>query len=241
MPYTDLLAWRLKRIRLDREWLQEDVAQRARTIGLRWSQATVAAIEGRRRNVSLGEVLLLPLIYDLLLEDVLTAPDDPEAVVDVEGVLVKGPELRALIRGTDVQKKSPLALPVPFSLREQLEGFKKIAQRYGVKAPPIVYRLAMAAQSDAHRKAARRLDVSPFEVVVASWVLWKGRTLPEERDRRLDEGAGERSRRAGHVTRRLVEELRPFITSRSSRGRGLATGRLGTTGLGAGREKEGER
>ena len=52
-----LRAWRnAERLR------QEDIALGARDCGLGWTQATVAAIEGGRREVSLREFLALPLL-----------------------------------------------------------------------------------------------------------------------------------------------------------------------------------
>ena len=54
----------LRRLRLDRfDLRQEDIAARARGLGLDWTQSTIAAIESGSRGLSLEEFFSLPLIY----------------------------------------------------------------------------------------------------------------------------------------------------------------------------------
>ncbi len=73
-----------------------------------------------------------------------------------------------------------------------------------------------ARPSDAEFKAARKLGVTPRDVVSAAHSLW-GRSLADERDRRVAEHAehGSTSRtlqaRRGHVTRALTTELATHI------------------------------
>lgn len=69
---------------------------------------------------------------------------------------------------------------------------------------------------DAEQKAARRLQTFPFAVAAAARDRWE-RSFTEERDRRVAErvppGASARALQAlrGHVTRGMLEELRPRI------------------------------
>src|SRR5690606_18999895 len=69
---------------------------------------------------------------------------------------------------------------------------------------------AIAALSEAATEtAARRLEAAPREVDAAARRLW-GRSLVAEREARLGEGGRSRADQArrGHITRRLISELR---------------------------------
>jgi len=61
-PLDQVLGAGLKRLRESNALLQEDVAAEARRLGIPWLRGTVAAIETGRRQISSGELILLPLI-----------------------------------------------------------------------------------------------------------------------------------------------------------------------------------
>lgn len=94
-PLEDLVAANLRRLRGGRT--QEWVAERARRLGLRWQQATVAALEAKRRKLSLGEALLAQAIYARPLAEMLAT--NPGDVVSVEGVEIGGGTLGRLAAG----------------------------------------------------------------------------------------------------------------------------------------------
>jgi transcriptional regulator with XRE-family HTH domain len=56
------ISERLRELRVDYGVPQERIAAEARQLGLDWSRATVADIERGRRQILIGELLLLPLI-----------------------------------------------------------------------------------------------------------------------------------------------------------------------------------
>src|SRR5690349_20549555 len=85
--YREILGQKVRKIRLDRRWRQDDVARLARQRGLPWNQATVAAIETGRRSLSLGEALLLQMILRVPLSDLLR-PTDARGADDSEMILI---------------------------------------------------------------------------------------------------------------------------------------------------------
>jgi transcriptional regulator with XRE-family HTH domain len=190
---------------------QEEVAVAARKYGLKWTRATIAAIELGQRRLPLGELALIPVVLAeadvtggriLALADLV--PDDDRLVRVARGLELPAKAARALLGGQEV------ALPTP-----------PIAEACG----------------DAETKAASTLRVSPEAIVQAAHRRW-GRSLTAERDRRveaytapmltLDPAEAARPgwpRRLqairGHVTRELLEELRPLLkgTTKKKRSR----------------------
>ncbi|MCA1677089.1 MAG: helix-turn-helix domain-containing protein, partial [Actinobacteria bacterium] len=106
IPLVAVVTENMRRIRTERGLLQEDVAMAARWVGLMWSSITVTQIESGSRQLSLDEVLLLPLVLRCSLKDLLdTANDDDpiqlgyntvlEAATVRRLVAEKGPQLSA--------------------------------------------------------------------------------------------------------------------------------------------------
>jgi transcriptional regulator with XRE-family HTH domain len=214
--YQDVLGANLRRLRQERELRQDDLAARARGVGLSWTQQTVAAIEGGRRALSVGELLLLQSVLEMslteLLPELLAADED----ADVEGAVLSPDGLMALAAGTDESRLLLHALwPEEYgggrigAVMERRD--RQLFDRYRVSindAPQVT----AAEHGDAERKAARQLNVRPLEVAVASWSLW-GHSLTDERDTRLGEqnGEGDARARRGHITRQLLDELQAHI------------------------------
>src|SRR5687768_12657825 len=65
----------LAQIRADGGFRQIDVALAAHETGMDWTQATVAAIEAGHRQVSAGELLLLPLVIRRLTREPISLAD----------------------------------------------------------------------------------------------------------------------------------------------------------------------
>ena len=98
---------------------------------------------------------------------------------------------------------------------------QQIAARYPGANPLEVFDAYAAVEDEATRKAARKLDADPLDVAVAARQLWS-RSLTDERDAQVGDLAKPRARQArrGHVTRRLVESLRPVVQDlETARGR----------------------
>jgi transcriptional regulator with XRE-family HTH domain len=177
---------------------QESLAYTAQKLGLGWTQSTVAAIEGGRRSLWLGEFGMLPLIAT-------------ESGVFISRVL-------DLIPDTDEMVVAAPGLNLPLFL---------VRSRYGTEAEqenarPYTLTEKRHVVTEAERKAARRLPgVSPEDVLRAAVNRW-GRGLADERDQRIGpraETLGRRSLQAvrGRVTRGLVSELEPIIKRRRRR------------------------
>jgi transcriptional regulator with XRE-family HTH domain len=193
IPYQALIRRNLRRLRTKFGLRQEDLALGARARGLRWSASTVTAIEIGRRPISAGELLLLPTLLQVPLTELVSG--DQDEVADVDGVLVTMAAMDQIGHG--------LALT-------ELESVFFVT-------PPIV---EMGA-TDAERKAAKSLSkatnstISVRDLFATAQLLWEGRRLDEERDRRLKAtpGQGNLARRRGHITgllqQELLEELRP--------------------------------
>jgi len=198
---------------------QEAVAVQAQGYGLRWTRATVAAIELGRQQISLGEFVLLPHILRsvgltggrvLGLWELLPDTDDD---IDLTGAGEVGVPLR-IVRGL-FQPPAQAGAPSPAVPKRRRPGI-----------------------GEAERKAARQLGVTPAKVMRAARTLW-GMTLTQRRDllvskridllvsqridptRRLDTAGAatpDWPRRLqairGHATRELVAALRPRLRAR---------------------------
>ena len=55
----------IRRARVEMGWTQEDLAHAMRQLGFRWSQSTVARVEGGRRPVQFAEVAALADLLDI--------------------------------------------------------------------------------------------------------------------------------------------------------------------------------
>jgi hypothetical protein len=177
-PLPRYLGRQLRIIREEKGVRQEDVAAQLRELGLNWDRSTVASFEIGRRALRLEEIVLCCAAYNVSLTDVLRS--EPETWVQVGQRRISA-SLVAKIVGD-----SPLTTP----------AIARGAQNF--PTPP----------TEAERRAARHLGVSPARLVIASEDLW-GRRLDAERDRRTSETEAQGEVRAlrGHVTRQLIEEL----------------------------------
>jgi hypothetical protein len=207
---TAVIGQRIAEIRTHTGVRQEDVAASARALGLRWTRATVAGVEAGRRQLTPEELLLLPYVIQHACP--VDAPFGlaelipEEASVQLPGGVVDGAFIHTLLAPEGgVLMRSP-------------------TQPGGVHDEVVV-------------KAARRLGVQPHVITSAARRLW-GRSLPDERDRRLaeqdqtlasapvthtDHGPDKVASKArvrasrGHVTRKLLDELRQHLEAREGR------------------------
>ena len=220
---------------------QDDVAAAARDLGLRWSQATVGAIEIGRREVTVGELVLLPVILHKSLGVELAASDLLVAAASVRlgpDAVATGHFVAASFAGT-ASDVLPRELDAPWTrkagkaakalasalgsaeLNERVEQLTALADRIlGTTARMRdVGDAEIAAGQLVERRAAKVLDVDPMAVALAAHKLW-GHGLTVERDRRT-QGGSAKPRGAGVVTRQLIAELRPVLARA-----GLITGGL---------------
>lgn len=203
---------RLRDWRTDAGLTQDEVATAARELGFEWRQATVAAIEAGRRDVSLGEFFALPFLVQRL---------GPEA----GGGAFRRLPFFVVVKDEHVALAPDVVCYRPHEhLRRLLEG-KFVPQ--GVPADAVKPRRGIRRKlpervegtMEAELKAARRLGVDPIQVRFTGLKLW-GRSLTSERESRVERKAKkEASRRSlqalrGHVTRQLLDELREALPER---------------------------
>ncbi len=73
----DFLADQIREIRAQRGWTQDELARRARELGLtEWTRSVVAALEHRNRRLSVGELVVVGAILEMSLPDLLRAAPD---------------------------------------------------------------------------------------------------------------------------------------------------------------------
>ncbi len=197
VPMSTHLAERLRRLRADAGLTQEDVAERATTWGLSWKPATVSAIEGEQRALTVPELLLLPAIIGLPLVEIV-APGD--GMIELApGLVLDGSTVRRLIQSVETWDTA-----APFGSRVEPPG------------PP-----AETQALEAERQAARKLGVHIHQILDASMWLW-GQSLTAQRNvetaREVEARGGDLEGRRlqalrGHVTRRLLAAIEGALQS----------------------------
>lgn len=185
-----LVGRNLRRIRDERGWRQEDVALRCNDAGLEWRRSTVAAVEAGSRVLVLDEVVLLALALLVGVPDLLAGD---EHVRLGSGAVAPLAEVRGILQ--DAGSAHPMLWDTPGMEKGRAEADRTL---------------------EANEKAARKLNVSPRDLMLASLAAW-GHALTIERDRRVsklaDANGNARTVQAlrGHVTRQLLAELAPIL------------------------------
>ena len=225
----------IQRIRENRGWRQEQLAEKARQEwGLRWNRATVAAIETGKRELSPVEfLLLLPL---LKLESYSQLFPENQAIAVTPEVVLMSDVLRDLFPPYATEEQISDNRQFQESRTGVDEGLRTVKQlqleaKKFPRNPGFWRKLKQQAAGDAEQKAARKLGVQPMVIAVASYHLWHG-SLSEERDFRalesfnlwteeeltadeLDEWARRRLQTfRGHATRELLRELERVLKRR---------------------------
>lgn len=214
-----LLSKRLREVRIERGLSQDDLARAMGSYGFRWAGATVAAIETGRRNLSIEEVLVLPLLLGCELAQLLDDPmNNRVALNEQKAVLTQA--LRGVVTGlafqvTEDMRRPLLAIDRP-SIDEDVRHALKVA--HAADEGLLAVLVDLSRRQEAERKAAKSLGISAAEVATYSLYLWS-RGLTEEREHRLtttDEVALNEAALRGHITRTLLKELRDLLKKRES-------------------------
>lgn len=200
----------MRRIRTERGLLQEDVAMAARWVGLMWSSVTVTQVESGSRQLSLDEVLLLPLVLRCSLKDLLRTEKDNDPIQLGYNTILEASTVRELVTEKG-PKLSPEEIPMLPRLEAALDTKIMGAVRLALLEETLLSYLLVreGARGEAERKAAQTLKISAPLVTAYALRLW-GRSLTEERDGRAVEhivkGKELRAVR-GHITRALLREI----------------------------------
>jgi transcriptional regulator with XRE-family HTH domain len=214
---TQAIGERIRDLREATGLRQEDVASSARgRFGLLWTQATVAAIETGKRQLTVEELILLPLLLTCELGELLPKVDPhakDEWIALTPQTDVRARVIRNVLNGM-ARDSSPLDIEsaVDQRRRKSIPTFLTNDQELRLR------QLRNEAASDAAIKAAQRLRITPLEIAEVARGLWR-RSITEERDARIAERIqGEEPRTVqalrGHVTRALLDELRAILKSK---------------------------
>jgi len=210
-PLQATIGERLRQVRQDRSFRQEDIAAGARRIGLRWNRATVALVENGVRALSIGEFLALPVLYNMMVLNSASFPIKRwSALVDF------------LPEEGDLEISKSCILPAS-TLQNVAKGDDHAILTSTLSVPRGAdEEIFDEALGDAEEKAARRLKVSAVDVAKAARELW-GESLTEKRDRevaaKLGDVSSPRTLQAvrGHVTRALTNVLSSRLVKSSSK------------------------
>lgn len=225
-----LLGDHLKELRDERGLSQEEVARRAREVGLPWSRTTVIAFEsGQRRSVALEELILLSYAFRIEPGEWFVGNSwaklspDAMASLGVIRAMLAGSPTDSWIRINERMWDLPEFQNAPGVLGAQFERLNDriaVAKRY--LGPDVstetAIRAVEAAAGEAEVKAAYKYRVEPLQVSLEAFKNW-GRGLTQERDRRFGEAARQLSFRTlrlsrAHITRSLLKELAPKLQKR---------------------------
>jgi len=238
---SQTIGEKMRELREGSGLLQENIAATARKrYGVRWTRATIAAIETGKRRLTVEELIMLPMI---LTFSHLTSPDDENKFLELpdlipsEGWVVLSPQtsvhvefVSAVLQGK-AGKSFPAFLDTPElrkirailpKVQEKMQAWAKAYDKLRKAWPEVKVKLEQfdnELASDAVRKVAIKLRTSPMEVVFASHGLWN-KSLEEERDGRISQRAEGRDMRTiqalrGHVTRSLLKDLKAALNEKS--------------------------
>lgn len=202
---SQVLGSSLRSQRERRGMRQDELAARMRAIGFEWGQATVSAVEGGRRRLSIEELAVLASVLSVALADLL----DSDEVVQLNVTTATPARVVAnLIEGGPWKPADHPSTHARTTLTEANARWPNVKGKEAFNA-------LQAAFGDAETKAAKRLGVETIDVALAAVRTWK-HGFTEERDARVeatDRALSPRSRQAvrGHVARTMTEELRPVL------------------------------
>ncbi len=192
---------------------QEEVAERMRKTGLRWTRPGVTMLEAGKRDLGVGEFLLLAEVLSTSPSALLRAPENDEILID--GCLLPGELLGRLYQeagmGTGLLAQIEQA---NFILR--IDRDRDLAKRYGLKDRAKAI-LALHHAGETERRTAVRINralrlsrspdkVTGFEVSCAAVALW-GHSLTDQRDQVAEKAGAKTAQARGHASRGLDDAL----------------------------------
>jgi transcriptional regulator with XRE-family HTH domain len=204
IPIGAVIGRNVKRLREDRVLTQHELAQLWKRHGLNWARSKVSALEaGSRPHVDLGDLVIMAAALGVPLAEFFGGSDPGSVELKPEpgAVQVNGVRLREMF--SDVAPD--LVLEV---WGEPSRLHRKHLDQLTEKVHP----------SQADDELAQRLGVHRVDVAQAAMILFDGRTLTEERDRRVERMGDltlqERQAHRGHVTRELSVQLEEVLNAK---------------------------
>lgn len=213
----EVVGENVRRIRDEAGARQDDVAAAARGVGLSWTRSKIAALERGEKALDLAEAVLLAEAMGVVAGHSVGVADLLAGDGAVRLSRVRVIHRKALRRFLDGDPVELFVGDLPGGRERMQTALAKVAgglQRMALLAGPGrtnvgTLRHAETVAGEAEERAGRTLGLSKVEVAYLAAGLW-GRTLAEERDRRVgdDVPLTSRSAKRGRVTRQLVEDLR---------------------------------
>jgi hypothetical protein len=218
-----LVAGNLRRLREDAGAALADVSRAASGSGLDWTPTWLGAVERGTKSLSAEQLLALPVVLTSALGHRVTLAD----LLTGDAPVLLGPDVRAgvpskLLRDmvTGEPMRRPFSAPmVVIEPSPEVGAAARAAERLrdirraGLGDVDIrALGRAEAGAGEAETRLARKLGVAPIRVIAAAASLW-GRSLTEERDARLADGAGP----AITVARRLAADLTARLDQAAAR------------------------
>lgn len=224
VPLAAIVGRNIRAIRTERGDSQDSFARGLRLAGLNWSRSTLAKLERGERGVGIEHLTIIAIVLGVPATRLLDGEPD-EWVALTEEAAIARTRLVAMF-ASDWREPSTAELDMP-GLREAGNIVRDVTSRIVQRWPELQARDLFAAEreaaGEAEINAAAVLDCDPMEVALTARATW-GRSLIEERDRRVDEhpdidgadSAGKLQAIRGHVTRDLLRELRQGIADRTA-------------------------
>ncbi|MEV0994809.1 helix-turn-helix transcriptional regulator [Nonomuraea sp. NPDC050202] len=214
---AQLVGLNIRRLREAKGKVLRDVAEAARTFGVKWDASAVSRIETGRRDLTVEELLALPHVLTLALDEPVTLRD----------LLPDGEPMQV----TSFDRKIPASrlqqlLAEPglawFNVRGHervTEGVKEWLTEDKRKAQLQRGGVAGTESYEELQALADELGVGNGNLLLAYRDLWGEFTgsMAQERERRLLESGADLSQPTkvrtlrGHITRQLMAELRDYF------------------------------
>jgi transcriptional regulator with XRE-family HTH domain len=207
-----------KRIRTAHGLTQDELAQYARGLGLRWNAAKVGDFEKGRSAPTFATVLAVSLALhsaarneaarkgdlsvSVLLSELL-ATDDGDQIQLNDDLHLPAALVAAVCKGQPWDTP-PWSLWVPtpgLETKESLEFWRELMPGDEVGSPPERVLMRSGLTED---RLARQLRIDLARLADLSYLLWE-RTFSEERDRRAGQDANQQKK--GRISRELRAEL----------------------------------
>ncbi|WP_449064792.1 helix-turn-helix domain-containing protein [Planomonospora algeriensis] len=218
---AQLIGRNIRRLREARGKVLRDVSEAARAFGMTWDPSAVSRIETGRRDLTIEELLALPRVLTLAL-------DEPVTLVDLLPTLEDGYTVSSFGRRVSLTHVIELLAepgfawfhqPVQHKVREIIsewvteEKRKAQLERAGGDAEETYEELQALADE---------LGVGTGNLMLAYRDLWGpfAGSVSGERERRLLESGADLSQPTkvrtlrGHITRQLMAELRDYFAER---------------------------
>jgi transcriptional regulator with XRE-family HTH domain len=196
-PLHVIAGRRLREVRQTSLMTQDHIARAARALGLSWGRSSVAQLESGRRRLSAEELFLLPGVVAVAADLAGVPLIHPGRLADFVTPAANG---RTQVELTDV-----VSLDAS-SVTALLDGDATATDSARKAAASSI--AAAGVETEMERRLAAQHGLNVSELEEAAQVLW-GRSLYEERERRIEASGDARSDQAlrGHVTRALVAEI----------------------------------